>query len=139
VGFLKQMKDMKATVEAAPAMVEQAQQLGAQAQQMAAAQQAAAMQQQEMAAQMAASSAAAGTPTATAGDLAPIAGVSLEQYAEISRGLAAYGYDQSKAVEVAASKGVSPDNWQQAMDGWNARIAGNPAVGQQFNQLYRAG
>jgi hypothetical protein len=136
MGLFKQMKDLKNTVEAAPGMVAQAQELGAQAQQMAASQQAAAMQaQQQAAAQMA----AAPTATATEGEYAPIAGVSLELYADVSKGLAAYGYDQSKAVEVAASKGVSPENWQQAMDGWNGRIAGNPAVGQRFNQLYRAG
>jgi hypothetical protein len=131
VGLFKQMKDMKKMVEAAPGMVSQAQQMGAQAQEMAAAQQAAAQQQMAAAQQASDQAMAAGT-----GDLEPIAGVSLDQYATISKGLAAHGYDQSKAVEVAASHGVSPENWQQAMDGWNARIKANPAVGQQFNKLY---
>ena len=45
MGFLKQFKDMKEMVVAAPGMIDQAQTLGAQAQQMAAAQQAAADQQ----------------------------------------------------------------------------------------------
>jgi hypothetical protein len=36
---------------------------------------------------------------------------------------------------VAASHGVSADNWQAAMNGWNARMT-NPAVGQRFNALY---
>jgi hypothetical protein len=70
------------------------------------------------------------------GDLEPIAGVSLEQYVEISKGLAAYGYDQSKAVEVAASKGVSAASWEAAVAGWNDRIKANRAIGQRFNQLY---
>ena len=133
MGFMKQIKDMKQMVDAAPGMVTQAQQLGAQAQEMAAAQQAAAMQ--------AAAQAQAASDQAIAaggGSYEPIAGVSLELYAEISKGLAAYGYDQSKAVEVAAAKGVSADAWQQALDGWNARIKADPGVGQQFNRLYMA-
>jgi hypothetical protein len=120
MGLFKQMKDMKKTVEAAPGMIQEAQQLAARAQQMAAAQQAAAQQ-----------------PAVTGGpEFEPIAGVSLDQYADISKGLAAYGYDQSKAVDVAASRGVSSGDWQQAVDGWNARMVANPAVAQQFNKLY---
>jgi len=69
-------------------------------------------------------------------DFEPIAGVSLELYAEISRELADRGGDQSQATQVAASKGVSADSWQAAMDGWNDRMKTNPAVGQQFNKLY---
>lgn len=131
MGLFKQMKDMKKTVEAAPGMISQAQQMGAQAQEMAAAQQAAAQQQ------MAAAQQASDQAMATGGaDYEPIAGVSLEQFATVCKGLAAHGYDQSKAVEVAASHGISPENWQSAMDGWNTRIKGNPAIGQQFNKLY---
>jgi hypothetical protein len=123
MGLFKQMKDMKKAVEAAPGLVSQAQQLGAQAQQMAAAQQAAA-------AQHAGQAMAAGGP-----DFEPIAGVSLELYADISRESASSPGDLGHAAQVAASKGVAPDSWQQAMDGWNARMH-NPAVAQRFNQLY---
>jgi len=133
MGLFKQMKDMKTMVNAAPGMIEQAQQLGAQAQQMAAAQQAAA--QQALAQQQAATAAAA---QAGGADFEPISGVSIELYAEVCKGLAAYGYDQSKAVEVAASKGVTAESWAEAMNGWNARIRANPAVGQRFNALYTA-
>lgn len=129
MGLFKDLKNMKETVKAAPDMVEQAQQMGANAQQMAAQQQAAA---QAMAAQQQA--AAAGT--ASGPDFEPIAGVSLELYAEISKGLAAVNYDQSQAPAIAATKGVSGENWQTAMDGWNARITANPAVAQRFNALY---
>jgi hypothetical protein len=80
--------------------------------------------------------AAAPAPAAPgAADFEPIAGVSLELYAEVSKGLAAYNYDQSKAVEIAAAKGISPADWQAAMDGWNARMH-NQAVAQRFNALY---
>lgn len=128
MGMFKRMKDLKETVEAAPGMVQQARQLGAQAQEYAVAQQAA-MQQQMATMQQA--------PADTTGaDFEPIAGVSIELYAEVSKGLAAYGYDQSKAPEIAASKGVAPENWDQAMNGWNERIKANRGVAQRFNQLY---
>jgi len=129
MGFMKQMKDMKATVAAAPEMINQAQQLGANAQAMAAQQQAAAAQYQQQAAY--------GTPGAATGpDFEPISGVSLELYAEISKGLAAVNYDQSRAPEIAAAHGVNATDWAAAVDGWNARMHTNPAVGQRFNALY---
>jgi hypothetical protein len=131
VGIFNRMKDMKDMVEAAPGMVNQARQLGAQAQEFAAAQQAAAQVQM-----------AQGGPVATATTGAgqePVAGVSIELFAQISKGLAAYGYDQSRAVELAAARGVSADAWAQALAGWNERIAADPSVAQRFNALYRAG
>jgi hypothetical protein len=69
-------------------------------------------------------------------DFDPIAGVSIELYAEISRGLAAFNYDIAKGPEVAASKGVSAESWEEAMQGWNDRIKANRAVAQRFNALY---
>ena len=129
MGFIKGIKDMKATVAAAPEMINQAQQLGANAQAQAAQQQAAAAQYQQQAAY--------GTPGAATGpDFEPISNVSLELYAEISRGLAAVNYDQSRAPEIAASHGVNATDWAAAVDGWNARMHSNPAVGQRFNALY---
>ena len=74
--------------------------------------------------------------TATGPDFEPIAGVSLELYAEISKGLAAFNYDQTKAPEIAAEKGIAGPDWQTAMDGWNARMTANKAVAQRFNALY---
>jgi hypothetical protein len=134
MGFIKQMKDMKKVVHEAPGMIDQAQAMGKQAQEMQAAQQAAAQQQMEQMQQQ--QQAAGAAPPAAGGDFEPIAGVSIEQYAEVSKGLADYNYDQSKAVEIAASKGISPGDWEQAVDGWNARITANPAVAQRFNALY---
>jgi hypothetical protein len=125
VGLFKQIKDMKQTVAAAPEMIEQAQQMAANAQQMQANQAAAAQQaaQQEAAA-------------ATGPDYEPISGVSLEQFADVSRSLASVNYDQSQAPAIAASKGISVEAWQAAVDGWNARIKANPAVAKRFNALY---
>ena len=125
MGLFKQIKDMKQTVAAAPEMVEQAQQMAANAQQMQAQQAASAQQasQQEAAA-------------ATGPDFEPISGVSLEQFAEVSKGLAEVNYDQSQAPAIAATKGISGEAWQAAVDGWNARIKANPAVAKRFNALY---
>jgi hypothetical protein len=138
MGMMKRMKDMRDMVNAAPGMVAQAQDMAAQAQQMAAAQQAAA--QAQMAAAQAQTGGGFAQPGAapTGPDFEPIAGVSLEQFAAISKGVAAYNYDQSKLVEVAASKGVDALSWEDASRGWNDRIKANPAVAQRFNVLYRA-
>jgi hypothetical protein len=114
MGIFKQMKEMKATVAAAPDMIDQANQRAEQSPPVAAA------------------------VPAEGADFEPIAGVSLELYAEISKGLAALNYDQSKAADVAASKGVTASEWTAAVDGWNARLRSNPSVGQRFNRLYTA-
>lgn len=116
MGLFKQMKDMKKTVDAAPGLM-------AQAQQMQAAQYAATQQQ------------AAVAPPADAAFFEPIAGVSLELYADISRESAIRPGDLGHAAMVAAGRGVSAECWQAAMNGWNARMH-NPAVAQRFNSLY---
>ncbi len=136
MGLFKQLKDLKETVEAAPGMVTQARQMGAQAQEYAAAQQAAAQMQMQQAMAAAQTPVPGQTATVAAGNFEPIAGVSIELYADISRGLAEYGYDQAKAPEIAASKGVSAESWERAMTGWNERIKADPAVAKRFNQLY---
>jgi hypothetical protein len=126
--MFKQMKDMKQMVNAAPGMVQAAQETAAEAQRYAAA----------MQAQQAAAFTAAPAPAGalTEADLAPIANVTLDRYAEVSRGLAAYGYDTSKAATVAAGFGISSTEWYAAVEGWNARMATNPAVAREFNRLY---
>jgi hypothetical protein len=131
VGLFKQLKDAKDMVNAAPGMVAQAQEMAANAQQMAAAQQAA------MQAQMAHARGAAASVAPVGPDFEPIAGVALDQFAAVSKGVAAYNYDQSKLVEIAASRGIPAPAWEAAFHGWNDRIKGNPAVAQHFNQLYR--
>jgi hypothetical protein len=73
---------------------------------------------------------------AHAGDYEPIAGVSLELYTAIAKGVAAVGYDQARGPEVAATHGVSTDSWKAAVAGWNARIKASPEVAGRFNALY---
>jgi hypothetical protein len=144
MGIFKQIKDMKDMVNAAPALVEQAQQMGAQAQQMAAAQRAAAQARmaQYGGAQPGAfgqQAGAFGQPAAPAGpDFEPIDNVSLDQFAAVTKAVAAFNYDGSKLPEIAASRGIPAYAWETACNGWNARIKSNPAVAQRYNQLYRA-
>jgi Tfp pilus assembly protein FimV len=130
--MFKQFKDMKELISATPEMLETAQQISAQAEELAAAQNAMAAQQP-----MAPAASAPAPAAAPAGPgFEPIGGVSMELYVEISKALGAHGYDQSQAAAIAASKGVSPDRWQAALDGWNDRMRTNPAVAQRFNSLY---
>jgi hypothetical protein len=125
--MFKRMRDLLEVVENSPDLVRQARQMGAQAQEYAVAQQTA------MQAQYSPQAVQAATAMR---DFDPIAGVSLELYAEISKGLAAYNYDITKGPEVAAAKGVCAVDWNQAMTGWNDRIKANRAVAQRFNALY---
>ena len=141
MGMFKRMKDMKDMVEAAPGLMQQAQQLGAQAQEMAAAQQAAMQAQAAQNGGFPPGAAMTGTAVPGAAvsgaDFEPVAGVTLEQFAAVSKGVAAYGYDPTKLPEIAASKGITAFAWDTASRGWNERIHRNRAVAQRFNQLYR--
>jgi hypothetical protein len=137
MGIFKQIKDMKDMVNAAPGLVQQAQQMGAQAQQMAAAQQAAAQAQMaQYGGQQAGGSGQAATPAGP--DFEPIDNVSLDQFAAVTKAVAAFNYDGSKLPEIAASRGIPAYAWETACNGWNERIKSNPAVAQRYNLLYRA-
>ena len=124
--IFKGLSDMKDMVAAAPGLIESANEMAASAQANAAA-----YQQQVP-------GSAAPAPEPQAGNLDPIAGVSLELYAQISKDLGTVGYDQSKAPEIAAKHGVSGANWGLAEKGWGDRIRADRGVGVKFNALYTA-
>ena len=132
MGFLKKsMKDMKTMVGAAPGLIEQAQQMQAQAAQM----------QQAQAAQAAQAQAMMSGTTIPPGDprLEPIAGVTLEKYAEVSKAAALQGADEAGLVGLALARGVeSPQAWTDAYQGWNARMQGDMQLATQFGHLYQA-
>jgi hypothetical protein len=135
MGMFKQLKDMKGMMEDAPDMIKNARAMGAQAQEMAAAQQAAAQAQMAAVGAMPGVGSFAPDPAA----LTPIGGVTLEQYVAISKDIAASGSsDEASAASAAAAKGVSAENWKEAVEGWNHRIKTNGGVAHQFNQLYSA-
>ena len=69
--------------------------------------------------------------------LAPIAGVTVEQYVAVSKGVAAYNYDQTKLPLVAAELGIDAAVWETAAAGFNARVSTSPAFARHFNALYR--
>jgi hypothetical protein len=133
LGFMKDMKDMKEAVAGAPTAIADAQQAQTQAQQLMAARSAAQHAETAQAIEQLETALAA---SAASADLTPVAGVSLEQYASIAKGLADVGFDQSRAAGVAGSRGVSATSWDEAREGWNARIVANASIARQFNQHY---
>ena len=138
---VNRFKSMIDTINAAPALIESANTLAAQAQTPAAMAPTAYPAGfpgtvGSQAAVNLANQQAHGAPSAEA--LAPIAGVSLEQYAQVSKGIAAFGYDTTKLVDVAAGLGIAAADWAAAQEGWGARIQADRAVGSRFNELYTA-
>lgn len=124
MGLFTQLSDMGKMVAAAPGLVDQANQLSAQA----------AAYQQQMNAQAAYAMSAEPQP----GNLEPIAGVDLDRYARIVKGIAAFGYDQAQLSAVAAAHGVDAVSWGAAQEGWGARIQTDRGVGRRFNEIYAA-
>jgi hypothetical protein len=130
MGLFKSMKDMKDMVAAAPGLVESAQKLRAQGEA-----QAAAMQQLGAQGYVDGINAAThGEPSAEA--LEPIAGVDLETYTKVVKGIAAFGYDAERLPEVAAGLGIAGSDWATAQAGWGERIQADRALGSRFNALY---
>ena len=80
-------------------------------------------------------------PTIPAGDprLVPIAGVTIEQYASISKAAATGGADENTLVRLALGRGVESEiAWREAYDGWNARMKGDMQLATHFGHLYQA-
>ncbi|MBS1195758.1 MAG: hypothetical protein H6R33_478 [Actinobacteria bacterium] len=130
MGMFKQIKDMKNVVAQTPAMVEQAQKMAQQAQQMQAAQMAAAQAQMG---QMAGAPAGGVDPAL----LEPIAGISLERYAQLAKSIGERKLDQAGVESFVKLQGHTPEDWQKAYDGWNARFKNNMALSVQFGGLYQ--
>ncbi len=134
MGLFKQMKDMKATVAAAPGLIQQSHEMAANAQAM---QQVYATQAQQ--AQAAAYGAYTSSPTITQAPAAgPVSGVDLATYAWICKQVANAGYDQSLATGFAAQKGLTSTDWDAAAAGWAARMTADPAVGREFRHYFDA-
>jgi hypothetical protein len=53
----------------------------------------------------------------------PIAGISLERYAELAAKMASCGGDLEVCAQIAEQNGVDRPSWEAAMAGWNARMA----------------
>ena len=80
---------------------------------------------------------AARADSARESDFEPIAGVSLEQYVDISKVVGAHRYHPGRAPELAATRGIDAESWGQAAVGWSWRMRTNPCVARRFNAIYR--
>lgn len=69
------------------------------------------------------------------GALDPIAGISLEQYADLAAKMKDCGGDLEVCARIAGENGVDAATWQAAMDGWNERMA-NPATAGEVALAY---
>jgi hypothetical protein len=54
--------------------------------------------------------------------LEPIAGISLERYAELAAKMKDCGGDLEVCARIAGENGVDRATWEAAMNGWNARM-----------------
>jgi hypothetical protein len=73
--------------------------------------------------------------------LTPIAGVSLEQYAELCARMARIPEDDDAYAAIAADQGVDRAAWEAARSGWNARMEDPATAGQvalAYMPLYQA-
>ena len=115
MGFFK---DIKSTVNNANSLAQQAQ----------------VMQAQQIDAANAAAAPAPVSPTDPS--FAPIEGITIEKYAELSAGLAKRGLGIADATQYVESMGVVPGTWETVMQGWNQRMGTNPAVMHRYGALY---
>jgi len=71
----------------------------------------------------------------------PIAGVALEQYAELCARMARVSDDPEVFARIAAEQGVTRDAWEAAREGWTARME-TPATARhivlRYMPLYQA-
>jgi hypothetical protein len=69
------------------------------------------------------------------GALDPIAGISLERFAELCVKMKDCGGDLEVCAAIAAENGVNRADWEAAMNGWNARMH-DPATAAQVALAY---
>jgi hypothetical protein len=75
------------------------------------------------------------------GPLDPIAGISLEQYADLCAKMKDCGGDLEVCARIAGENGVDRATWQAAMDGWNRRMSDPATAGQvalAYMPIYQA-
>lgn len=68
----------------------------------------------------------------TDAELAPISGISLERYAQLSRALGEQGLDGAAVAAFLAGQGHTRLEWQTAAEGWDARMRANAALSSRF-------
>lgn len=61
--------------------------------------------------------------------MAPIAGVSLEKYAELVVRMRGVMRDRNASAAIAEAHGVSRSAWERAMQGWEGRLSSDATPG----------
>lgn len=70
-------------------------------------------------------------------DFAPIQGISVDKYAEITAGLVKNGVQGvDEVVAYAESMGVPSGTWQEVQNGWVARMGQSEPVRLRYGNLY---
>ncbi|HQY63110.1 MAG TPA: hypothetical protein PK141_17040 [Polyangiaceae bacterium] len=72
---------------------------------------------------------------------APIAGISLELYAELSADVSDHLNDANAQIEIVGKKGITRESWDAAKAGWTARMQDMSLMGQvamRYMPLYQA-
>ncbi|HEY7137253.1 MAG TPA: hypothetical protein VIB48_19510 [Acidimicrobiia bacterium] len=69
---------------------------------------------------------------------APISGISLERYAQLSKALGERGLEGAAVVAFLAGQGHTRVEWETASDGWNARMDADAALSTRFTALYES-
>jgi hypothetical protein len=80
-----------------------------------------------------------GTGEQTAADLEPVAGVTVQRYAEICHAIDAAPGGMTRMAAVAQREGLTAEAWRQAFAEWNTRLLRNVAVADAFVNAYPAG
>ena len=71
--------------------------------------------------------------------LAPIAGIDLARYAQVSKAIAHYSLRTQEQIDDYLTRaGHLPTDWQAAADGWNARFKTNTGLSMMYAEHYGA-
>lgn len=68
--------------------------------------------------------------------LAPVSGLSFPAYATAAAAIGWATADAALVARVTAALGVTPTDWQAAMDGWTERIKDDVVVATMYGQLF---
>ena len=69
--------------------------------------------------------------------LAPVAGVTLQKYAELAVKMRGVSTDREACALIAEREGVKRKAWEQALVAWNARIGGDDATDEVTLAYYK--
>jgi hypothetical protein len=68
--------------------------------------------------------------------LAPVAGLSFPAYATAAAAIGWAGEDAALVARVTAALGVSPADWEAAIEGWTERIKDDVVIATMYGQLF---